>query len=258
MARPAKVTGTVFREIAKIRQSHPKWKPSEIQGELRSFVLDECKKEHPSWTDERIKEFVEKKRLPGESIIQKTIMELDKQMPVPDPPWSLGDLVEHPIPPEALSIVLKISTERKASPGSMLPLTTRQAQWIGRLYTIVRPPLFKFDNDIWYWAVLYSQEEWLSEIAGEVFDTTILDSTLVSDPTFARLKMRKLWLAEIAEKYNADPVELEHLNLSREGTEEAAKSGRYPDVKGLLKVTEEFAKAQMEALNERKHNKKKA
>jgi len=141
----------------------------------------------------------------------------------------------------------------------MLPLTTLQAKWIGRLYTIIKPPLFKFDNDIWYWAVLYAQEERLSKITDEPsFDTTILDATLVSDPTSARLTMRKLWIAEIAEKYNADPAELERLHLSREGTEEAAKSGGYPDVKGSLKVTDEFANAQMEALNERKYNKEKS
>jgi hypothetical protein len=255
MARPTKITKEVSREIAKIKQSHPKWEPGEIRGLLRPFLITELKKERPDLTDEEIKKNVEEKRLPGTSSIQKEITKLERIMPAPDPTWSLGDLVQHPLPADAIPIVLKISTERKASQGSMLPLTTRQARWIGRLYTVVKPPLFKFDNDIWYWAVLYAQEEWLSEIAKEPFDTMILDSILVSDPTSARLKMRKLWLAEIAEKYDADPDELEGLNLSREGTEEAAKSGRYPDVNGKLKMR---IHVQMEAKNERKHKKKKS
>lgn len=137
--------------------------------------------------------------------------------------WSLGSLVEYPIPAEAMPAVMSAYKKTLAGNGE---LTIREAQWIARLHRIVDPL-----DLVWDWAWAYATEEWLSEITKQPFDTTKLDLEMARNPRYAQEKrsevQRGIAIWNIAQKYGADAVKLKDLNLSIEQTEEIAKSGKY-------------------------------
>lgn len=137
--------------------------------------------------------------------------------------WSLGSLVEHPIPPEAMPAVMLAYKKALAEKSE---LTVRQAKWIARLYKVIESP-----DLLWDWAWEYAMAEWLSEITNQPFDTTELDLQLVRNPRsregVRKVCEREIAIFEIATEYGADPQELKDLNLSIGETEEIAKSGKY-------------------------------
>lgn len=137
--------------------------------------------------------------------------------------WSLGSLVEYPIPSEAMPAVMSAYKKALAENGE---LTIREAQWIARFYKIIDPP-----DLVWDWAWAYATEEWLSNITNTPFDTTKLDLEMVRNPRYAQERRsvfeREIAIWKIAEKYGTDPVKLKDLNLSIGQTEEVAKSGKY-------------------------------
>jgi uncharacterized protein YciI len=104
-----------------------------------------------------------------------------------DAPWtigSVGPLLKYPIPPDAMPVVMAISTksreisERQGPHYKVLtPLTIRQAQWIARLYKIIDDP-----DLLWAWALEYANAEWISEVTNKSFDSTKLDLELIRNP----------------------------------------------------------------------------
>ena len=165
-----------------------------------------------------------KEQPPELSTLEKRISYYRSIPKVPfDELWSLGSLARHPIPPDAMPIVMSIYKKTLAGNDE---LTIRQAQWIARLYKILDHPEL-----VWDWAWAYAMDEWLSEITNNPFDTTNLDLEMVRNPQYAterrRAFEREIAIWRIAEKYGPDPVKHKDLNLSIEETGEIAKSGKY-------------------------------
>lgn len=223
-----------------------------LTKEHKNYIA-EIYHQHPDWVAKEVREqfhrhFGLKGEWPGLSAIQKAvhdIREADNKRSLEakafDELWSLGSLSDHPIPPEAMPIVMSVYKKALAENEE---LTIREAQWIARLYKIIDPP-----DLVWDWAWEYAITEWISEVTNTPFDTTELDSKLISDIYCAQREHSKskrqnaIW--GIAEKLNpdfrapgadfnalfdavsADFNALMELNLSIEETEEIAKSGKY-------------------------------
>ena len=133
--------------------------------------------------------------------------------------WSLASLVKHPIPPEAMPVVMAFYKKRLAENDV---LTIREALWAARLYRIIEPLDLVFD-----WAFLYAIDELVAEESGKPFKSKELDRELIETPQHAREVMREIKIWGIAFEYKADPMQLKELDLSLEETEEAAKTGKY-------------------------------
>ncbi len=170
-----------------------------------------------------------------------------------DEPWSLGSLIEHPIPYEALPTVMSIR-RKCAIQGGDYDLTIREALWIGRLHKIIElyqpghiPPDVrhilmsgKWKDPEGAWpiskiqpslltedlildcAYYYSKMELLSEIEGESFDSGELDTAVMDDVYEFYGERRRDAISLIAERYGADENKLMKLNLSIQETEYAA------------------------------------
>jgi hypothetical protein len=140
--------------------------------------------------------------------------------------WSLASLPEHPLPPDAMPVVMAAYRRTLATLGGSDELTVREAEWIARLYKVIDDPDLVRD-----WAWLYAMQEWLADVTGQPFITEEFDVELIRNPQWARDERREfdreiaIW--DIAEKYNADPMKLKDLNLSIEETEKIAKSGKF-------------------------------
>jgi hypothetical protein len=109
-----------------------------------------------------------------------------------DAPWSTATLKDHPIPPEAIPVVLEIWKNRQ---DKKLPFTIRDAKWTSQLSaTEVPPQLQKTWSKIsWldYVVSLYAMTERISEITKTAFDPGGLDRVLVGIPTKLRYELEK-------------------------------------------------------------------
>lgn len=260
MAKGPIITDEVKWLIAKIYLEHPDWRAKEVRMEVNTRLCKENPKLNPDW--------------PGLSTVQKELTEIRKKYAARPPestkldePWSLGSLVEYPIAPEALPVV--ISVYKKCMLEEEPELTIREALWIGRLYRIIElyqprsiPPdvedMLKsgqwHDKNAWPvskvkpkiepkdlvldWAYTYANWEIISEIEGKPFDSGELDSYIMVNVYEFYGDRRSAAISEIAEEYDADEDKLMALNLPIGKTKEAAKSGKY----------------KKEAKNERSHN----
>ncbi|MFC1968608.1 hypothetical protein ACFLVX_04395 [Chloroflexota bacterium] len=125
MAKGPLVTDAVEATIAEVYQKHPKWKAPEIRFEVNYLLRQKNPKLPAAW--------------PGLSTVQKvlaTIRRKEKE-PLPNPldkPWSIGTLVKHPIPPEALPTVLEVWAKFRKSE---IFFSVRVALWFSRLSSVL-------------------------------------------------------------------------------------------------------------------------
>lgn len=94
-----------------------------------------------------------------------------------DEPWSVGSIVQHPIPAEVLPVVLEVQLRFPC-------LSIREAMWVARLSTLVdklsKDPQSEKRDSLFVWAVIYAAEEQVCNVANLPFDTRILDRVLVN------------------------------------------------------------------------------
>lgn len=202
MPRGAKLTPEVEALIIKVCIKYPELisKPKKIQEEVIRQLPDKLK----VWGGSN---------WPGRDVIQDRLRKkirpnLEKRPPEVkrlDTPWSIGTLAQYPIPPEALSAVLRaFYAERRTDSatdeyfrigyefGNETYLTIRQALWIARLSPLFKYPTFVVsaspEEDIAqyarfnlvtaklvHWAHMYALEERMTEIMGKPLDTSHLD-----------------------------------------------------------------------------------
>jgi len=170
MAKGPIITPQVEALIASIYEEHPKWKAPKVRYEAISVLHRNDRSLPEDW--------------PSLSIVQKVLAKVRKEAGKTNPkdaPWSLGSLIEYPIPPEALPAVTKIYKEldpwspfMETNYGS---LTVREALWVARLYKIIDDPDLFLD-----WAYQYAVEERYSEIMGKPLNTFELDDFLLNVP----------------------------------------------------------------------------
>ncbi|MFC1893933.1 hypothetical protein ACFLYR_07955 [Chloroflexota bacterium] len=134
-----RINDTVKQLIAEVYLKHPDWRAKQVQHEVNIKLGSEY---------------------PGLSAVQKELQNIRKrdaerstESKELDKPWTLSSLVEHPIPAEALPSVLQLwvlyreydNYVRRLSPDSIFAsteasqlnmLTIREAQWVGRLYSV--------------------------------------------------------------------------------------------------------------------------
>lgn len=184
MARGPLVTDKVEALIAEVYQRHPKWKAPEVRNEV-SFLL---RKDNPRLLAE----------WPSLSSIQKVLANVRKKKELPpDPqekPWSLGTLDQHPIPPEAVWLVLKlwkhrITRQREAQALVVADMkdrkweekadfTIREAKWAARLST-----LCKNMTALSFMASLYASTEQAYQLINRPFNSAVLDNLLMDVKT---------------------------------------------------------------------------
>lgn len=229
--RPTILTPYIEELIASRVSADQKKPPGErtprkvLAYKIQEEIIHECKEQPPQLST------LEKRISFYRSIPKNPFDEL----------WSLGSLVQDPIPPDAMPVVMSIYKKALARNKE---LTIRQVRWIARLYKIIDDAEL-----LWDWAWAYAMDEWLSEITNKPFDTTELDLELVRNPQYAqesrRDTERAIAIWGIAERLHpdfrgpsadfdalfsavgADFNALMELNLSIEETEEIAKSGKY-------------------------------
>lgn len=83
--------------IASIYEKHPKWKAPAVRYEAISVLRKKDRTLPKDW--------------PSLSTVQKILAKVRREAGKADPedrPWSLGSLLEYPIPPEALPAVIKV------------------------------------------------------------------------------------------------------------------------------------------------------
>jgi len=136
-----------------------------------------------------------------------------------DRDWTLGSLADHPIPSEALAIVVAFQMYRLTTDEF---LTIREALWAGRLYKLFNNKENPFI--LHGWAFLYALEEVIFETQGKHFDSYALDTEMMHSVFYGHEAYKAFRILEIADKYDADPFKLRDLNLSLEEIEETVKA----------------------------------
>ena len=189
-----------------------------------------------------------------------------------DEVWTLGSLSEHPIPTDALPIVMSLQYRRLMEYDTEKFLTIREALWAARLYKLIElnkpkhiPPDVKDmvrlghlkDEDpqpiselaskitvedlVDDWAWVFANDDHASEIAGEPFNSSEYDAHIQAD-------IYKYWGARrggkihnIAVDYGldrADYYRLLLLNLPISGIEELIKDWKEQNNKPLKELEE--------------------
>jgi hypothetical protein len=148
--------------------------PEEVIHLLRQLLFDNEKltgKELKSIVEERIKGVnlsVRTYQVLKDNEMSRVKAEKDKRI---DVPWSLGTLKEHPLPPDAIPLVLE-ALNSKAIFGR--GPTIRVARWISILYPVIKDKKMLFRLS-WYYAL----HERINSLAGnQDYDTREFDSRL--------------------------------------------------------------------------------
>ena len=125
MAKGPYLTDDIKRHIGDVYLQNPQIKPTAA----RSLVLD--------WMREKGLDKIFGRDFPRVSTVSKVLKDFRDKDALRanskdlDEPWDISSLGRHPIPQEALPVVLDVSMQ------SQQPLTIREAQWIGRLYGLL-------------------------------------------------------------------------------------------------------------------------
>ena len=118
-----------------------------------------------------------------------------------DIPWHLGTLVEHDLPPDAVSLVLAIQAMRRHN--GKKPLTIRQAHWVSRLSDLFRlkspPKVLSSLEVLGAWAERYASREFSSKITETDIDTSDLDQLLKYSEAYAVYPFFFMWLENKAD-----------------------------------------------------------
>ena len=124
--------------------------------------------------------------VPGLSTLMNEISGARRSPTKPiDEQWSFGSMVNHPIPPEALPMVVEMWRRWPH-------LTIREALWVGRLMTLAAS-LSKEQGcgmmrPLFVWAMIYAAEEEACDVAKVPCDTRTLDRLVVRVWDTDRLK----------------------------------------------------------------------
>jgi hypothetical protein len=134
---------------------------------------------------EKLKEELRKmnRTPPAKSTMRKMISAARIREPSPqDQPWHLGTIKQYSHAPVGIAAIMgasRFAAEHKAT------LTIREAKWISRLGVTAQrmyPPLR--DRELGplliFWAIAYAHDEIWSEVSGEPFNTTMLDSLVAT------------------------------------------------------------------------------
>lgn len=123
--------------------------------------------------EQLLKQYKGKKRvkIPKVSTIEKMLGRLPKEPETIDGPWSIHSLSDFPIPAEALPSVLRLSVAKRENVAR--DLTIREAQWIARLYSIVRD-----DRRLAIFSSLYARDERIAQTNPELIPDESLDLAL--------------------------------------------------------------------------------
>jgi len=104
---------------------------------VKWYIRTEADSSHDEPRDsvaERVEQYLaDKGPVPSRDTINKLISEVRNRPDPEDRPWSVLDIAEYPIPPEALPVVLTVHFNEKRNGRS---LTIRQALWVARLYSV--------------------------------------------------------------------------------------------------------------------------
>lgn len=95
-------------------------------------------------------------KIPKVNTIEKKLGEFPKELEVIDHPWDICSLPDFPIPAEALPSVLRLWVAKREHTGR--DLTIREAQWVARLYSVVKDM-----RHLAIFSCLYAEDERLSE-----------------------------------------------------------------------------------------------
>lgn len=156
-----------------------------------------------------------------------------------DEPWSFGSLAQHPIPPEAMSVLVSIYWR---SLGEDDHITIREALWIARLCEVVRfgyqrqmamfadpdskntrlairygtiPENYrdiKFEDVLLDWGYVYAQHELWSELDEEEFDSNELDGYIAGHTFEYYGERRRDAIYGFADEHGTDERTLWSLN----------------------------------------------
>jgi hypothetical protein len=169
MSKGTPITDRVKDLIAEICKQNPGLYAKEIQVELTKRIERE--------------RLGKKHRVPGLSFIRDQRRKIRDYSSDLDKPFSLGALLkysEYPIPPETLSLVLRVRAHRdKENEGEFTikeSFTIRDALWVARLSKLILDP-----DKIWSFVVWYSARERAYEAVGKDLDTTDLDEQLLQE-----------------------------------------------------------------------------
>ncbi len=126
MARGPIIAYSIEQLITKVYLENPGWRSKDVREEVSTRL----RKNHPDMAPE----------WPGLSAVQKVLARVHKkerELPPDheDSPWSVSDITEYPIPPEALPTVLREWADALVK-GK--PLTIREARWAARLYHVIK------------------------------------------------------------------------------------------------------------------------
>jgi len=144
------------------------------------LLIASINRDHPDWPAKMIKDAIHKRlgqNWPGLSVVQKELRRIKKRLTVEIPEdklWNTATLDDYPIPPEALSVVMKMLREM----GSM---TIREAKWASRFSALIPEHIPDIENLIMI-VTLYSNYEKLYETSGITVDFTELDNRLMGLP----------------------------------------------------------------------------
>ena len=125
---------------------------------------------------------------PGESAVSKELTHIRKKVnergsDLLDMPFSLGAVVDHNIPAEAIPILLDMRAIERLSDPTEKPLTVRQARWVAKLYIATQklePSSTGSDRQILrYLAVRFAEREKVCELYDQPYDNSDLDELML-------------------------------------------------------------------------------
>lgn len=170
MAKGLVITDRVRRLIARVYLQNPDWRAKEIRLEVNDRLLKENPQLPPDW--------------PGLSSIQKELANMRKreserslEQRELDRPWSIGTLVDYPIPADAIPKLLGIRAILTEVKSWGWGFTIRQALWAARLHRVVEGV-----GDLFCLAIIYAWEERICEFTGTKMDTSDYDEVIGRDP----------------------------------------------------------------------------
>jgi hypothetical protein len=204
------ITENIRQEIAKMYVDHPEWRAKEVEAELRGKL---------------------KGKAPGLSSIQKELSRIRERESERSPEeeklnrtWTIGDLTQHELGPEAVRLLLLIQNERKK--GGRAQLRVREALWVARLYAVRESGPIKKPMPLDLlatWGEAYALREKICMISNTVCDTSDLDEGLLGN--FGQVlenrvvkiaeeaieKLEKSRNLEDAKEYISDETALTHI-----------------------------------------------
>lgn len=158
----------------------PKIRRRRITAEVRQ-VVTRLYLDDPTYTGEMIwnaLKYYPKRQWPVPSLraTQQIFAEVKEEITIPEfqgkeAAWNMATLEKHPLPTEAMPIVLKVQSRGE----HFGRFTIRQAIWIARLYKVISD-IALLDDISWHYAL----HEKICQLSRTPFDTTKYDSLLKS------------------------------------------------------------------------------